>query len=255
MHNTTVENSPTAAKLPTREILDIQLYPTKSEAVNASATAIASIVRANPYAVITYATGNTQIPIYTKLAELVSNKEIDFSQTTAFHLDEYYPCGPDSPFGFVHYLKNLVFEPFHISTIHTLNGLAKDAGEEAKRYNNLLTKHQPDLAILGIGPGGHIGFNEPGSHLDSVTRLVKLSKETVDRDHRERKQNTPTQALTQGISNILSAKKIILNAFGEEKGKYLKEALYGKISPLCPASFLRLVSEKVTIFGDLALGI
>jgi len=222
------------------------------ETAKAAAEKIILKVKKNPKATITYATGNTMIPVYQKLAEAVSKKEVDFSQTKAFHLDEYYPCSPDEPHSFVNYLQQYVFSPFKISpkNCFAMNGIADDADAEAARYNDLLSKYPVDLAILGIGPGSHIGFNEGGTPFNKETHLVALSKETVARDQVERQQNTPTQAITQGIANILAAKEILLIAYGAEKGDYLEPAINGKISPECPASALRLSGEKVTILID-----
>lgn len=232
--------------------MKIDVQSNMEETARVAANFIAKFVVRNPLANITYATGNTMIPVYQKLAEAVSKKEVDFSQTKAFHLDEYYPCSPDEPHSFVNYLQQYVFDPFKISpeNCFTMNGIADDADAEAVRYNNLLGKHPVDLAILGIGPGSHIGFNEGGTPFNKETHLVTLSKETVARDQVDRQQNTPTQAITQGIANILTAKKILLVAYGTEKGDYLKPALDGKISPECPASALRLSGEKVTILID-----
>jgi len=232
--------------------MKVDIQSNMEEAAKVAANFIARFVTQNPLANITYATGNTMIPVYQKLAEAVNKGEVDFSQTKAFHLDEYYPCSPDEPHGFVNYLQEYVFNPFKISpeNCFTINGAANDADAEAARYNKLLNKYPIDLAILGIGPGSHIGFNESGTPFSKKTHLVTLSKETVARDQVERQQNTPTQAITQGIANILAAKKILLIAYGAEKGDYLEPAINGKISPQCPASALRLNGEKVTILID-----
>ena len=106
------------------------------------------------------------------------------------------------------------------------------------------------LAILGIGPGGHIGFNERNTPFNSRTHLAQLSNETIYRDQIERKQNTPDKALTQGIGTILEAESILMIAYGRNKGVYLNNALYREINPVSPASALRLVGSKVSIIID-----
>lgn len=236
------------------QISKINVYPSLEETARAAAEFTINIVLKNPQAIITYATGNTMIPVYQKITEKISKKEVDFSKTKAFHLDEYYPCDPKADYGFVNYLYKYVFGPFKIkkTNIFILNGLVKNPKLEADRYNLLLKKSPVDLAILGIGPGSHIGFNEQRTPFDTQTHLAKLSKETIFRDQKERGQDTPTTALTQGIGNILSAKKIILVAYGENKGEYLKPALWEKINSQYPASALRLQGQKVIIFIDQA---
>ena len=82
--------------------IDVQLN--MEEVAKVAAEKIILKIKENSKATITYATGNTMIPVYQKLAEAVSKKEVDFSQTKAFHLDEYYPCSPNEPDGFVNYL-------------------------------------------------------------------------------------------------------------------------------------------------------
>jgi glucosamine-6-phosphate deaminase len=167
-------------------------------------------------------------------------------------LDEYYPCSPDSPHSFVRYVRERVFEELKISKENRflINGLAEDPEAEALRYNSLLKKEKINLAILGIGPGSHIGFNEQGTPFDKETHLANLSQETIDRDRIERGQSTPEYAITQGISNILSARKILLLGYGSKKGAYLNSALTGSVTPDIPASALRLVGDKVSIFID-----
>lgn len=234
------------------EISDIFVLPTKEEASRFSADLIAGVVKDKPNSRITFATGNSQLLVYKYLADISNRGELNFSKMSAFHLDEYYPCKRDSDFGFVNYLYKNVFSPLKLShrQIFTINGIASDPASEAKRYETLLREKPIDLTILGIGPGGHIGFCESGTPFDGVTQLIDLSPETIYRDTIERKQKSPPQAITQGISTILSSNKIILNAFDARHGRVMKEVLYGKISPKIPGSSLRTVGEKVTIVMD-----
>jgi len=233
------------------EISNIIVLPTKDSAIKASARKIIEAVQKNPQISITYATGNTMIPVYAELAKAVKAKEVDFSNTKAFHLDEYYPCSPDEEFSFVRFLNEKVFIPLNIpeSNINLLAGTAQDGVAEARRYDALVSKGI-DLAILGIGPGEHIGFNERNTPFDSRTHISQLSNETINRDQVERGQDTPDKALTQGIGTILEAKSILMIAYGENKGGYLKNALYGEITSNSPASALRLVGDKVCIVID-----
>jgi len=234
----------------------IQVYPTKEEAAKAAALKIIAAVRENPTATISYATGDTYVPVYALIAREIAQKTVDFSHTTAFHIDEYFPCDPGVSYGFVRYIRENVIEPFHISPERAfyINATVPDGKVEAAKYELLLTLHPVDLTVLGIGPGGHIGFNEPGSSFTGKTQFITLAAGTRYRDHVMRKLNTPDQAITQGIGTILRSKKIVQTAFGEEKGTYLKKALQEQISENCPSSALRLVGSKVTIIIDQAAG-
>ena len=240
------------------EISRIRVFPTPEEAARAAAEKIIGLVRVNPQAAITYATGDTMIPLYKTLAQAASERRIDFTKTKGFHLDEYHPCAPDEEHSFVKYLREKVWGPLGIRDFHEINGLTRDPEAEANRYNELLLSRQPiDLVILGIGPGssetnsgGHIGFNESGTPFSAETHLAKLDITTVKRDRDERGQNTSDKAITVGIANILSAKRIFLVAYGQNKGKALRESLWGDIGPQSPASALRLEGHKVTLFID-----
>ena len=234
------------------EISCICAFPSPQETARGVAKEIMGLVRANPHMAITYATGETMIPLYSALATMVKHGEVDFSKTKAFHLDEYYPCSSDSPYSFARYIGEKVFDPLKICEENRflINGSAEDPEVETQRYNSLLGKQEIDLAILGIGPGCHIGFNEQGTPFDKETHLATLSQETVYRDRKERGQDTPEQAITQGISNILNARKILLLGYGSKKGEYLNSALIGSVTPNIPASALRLVGDKVSIFID-----
>jgi glucosamine-6-phosphate deaminase len=224
------------------------------EASLISADLIANVIQDNPEATITYATGNTQVLVYKNLVE----KSLDFSRTTAFHLDEYYPCGTGEkyPYGFVNYLRERVFEPLKIGNVFELNGMADNPEDEALRYDKLLSLHPRDLTILGIGPwseekqsGCHIAFAESGTPFETRVHVAKLDPLTVARDRQERGQDSPDRALTQGPANIMESKKIILNAFGD-KSLAIRETLYGEIGIQRPSTILRTQPEKVTIVLD-----
>ncbi len=232
------------------EIATIRVYPTEKETAKAAASVIAGLVEGNPTARITYATGNTMIPVYGELYLLAERGRASFKKTTAFHLDEYVSASPQDEWGFVNFLRRRVFGPLYIENVNEINGQAVNPAEEAARYDRLLNAAPIDLAILGIGPGGHIAFNEPGTPFSLQTHITHLSASTVNRDRIERGQKTPERALTQGIANIKSAENILLVAYGKEKGTWLADALGGTIGPNVPASALREVGEKVRIFVD-----
>lgn len=244
------------------EIAFIRVFPTPEETARGAAREIIKMVQMNPTAAITYATGETMIPVYTYLAQAVQKGEVSFARTMGFHLDEYYPAGPEPdkyPHGFVSYLRQRVFGPLGIVGANELNGLAPHPDVEVRRYDGLLNAQPIDLAILGIGPwsdvtqgGCHIAFNESGTPFNSRTHVSKLNEVTVLRDRKERGQDTPNRALTQGIANILEAKQIYLIAYGRNKGISLREALYGELGIQRPASALRTQGYKVKIFIDQA---
>jgi glucosamine-6-phosphate deaminase len=240
------------------EIRNIFVYPSAKDTACAAAHFIASVVRNDPRAVITYPTGQTMIPVYRELAGIARKEGIKFSDTTAFQLDEYYPLGADADaYSCITFLYDHVVRPLDIQTVHTIDGTASDASFEADRFNAKLNSLPVTLTILGIGPwsessgtGCHIAFNESGTPFDSQTHVAKLDSTTVYRDRKERGLHTPATAITQGIQNITDSGQILVVAYGKEKGTVLARALYGQISPAVPASALRLVGNKVTVVID-----
>lgn len=230
--------------------LTVRIYADEKSLAAGAAEYILSVIHAKSNARISFATGNTMVPVYESLVEQVRETHTPVDQIQAFHLDEYYPCSPEAPFSFVKYLKDRLVQPLQLSEhqFHFVNGEAANADEEAHRYDQLLT--EVDLSILGIGPGCHIGFNEAGEAFHTRTRLVPLAQETITRDHAERGQSSPTQAITQGVGTIVEAKKIMLIAFGEKKAEIMRQTLQEPIQESCPASILRQHPEKSIVFLD-----
>ena len=134
------------------------------------------------------------------------------------------------------------------------NGTAEDVAAECERYNEVIRALAPiDIQLLGIGRNGHIGFNEPSEVFHGGTHIVELSNSTIEANSRffSAKIDVPKRALTMGIDQIMSAKSIILLAFGEEKSDILRTSLIDEITPSCPASVLQH-HPNLTIIADTA---
>lgn len=246
---------PPLRRLEHPDIAEILVYPDITAAAQAAADRIAGLVREKPAAVITYATGQTMIPVYAALARIVAAGQADFRRTTAFHLDERYPCPETNPVSFAGYIRERVLIPFGIpaTQAYLLNGAAADPAAEASRYNGLIARFDVDLTIVGFGPlpGVHIGFNEQGTPFDAETHYTELAAETKERD-RNRGEEVINGAITLGPRTIFASRKIIGIAYGADKGDGLAKALYGPVSPAVVASGLRQpgVGEKTTIIID-----
>lgn len=219
-------------------------------------------IQQKPNSIFYFATGQTQIPIYQKLVELAKESETSFKEVTAFNLDEYLGVSHDSPNSFLLYMRQHLYDSIDIrdENIHCPNGVADDATEEAKKYKELLTKAGPaDICLLGIGPNGHIAFNEPGSFFDSTARVVDLTDITRQTNFPEiRKLNqTPNQAITIGISEIMASKRIVQTITGEHKLDILKKFLNTNLTTDLPATVLKshpnyeLVTDQKTLADQL----
>ena len=199
-------------------------------------------------------TGETPIGMYEGLIQFYKRGLIDLSRVVTFNLDEYYGLPQDHPQSYHRYMKEKFFEHVNIprESIHIPDGLTSDPKEECRRYEEEIAHHGGiDLLVLGLGPNGHIGFNEPGSDWGTETRLVSLSEETRRREAKRfgGLDLVPTQAITMGLKTIMRARRILLLASGQEKAKAVREALEGPIRQEVPASILQL-HPTVTIILD-----
>ena len=219
-----------------------------------AARLIAQQVQKKPASILALPTGQTPLPMYQALAHMERCGQVSLSGVHTFNLDEFWRLPADHPGSYHAYMQREFFAHVSIPSthIHLLDGMAADAVAECARYEAAIAALGGlDLAILGIGENGHIGFNEPGSALDSHTRLVTLTPTTraANAIFFASEEEVPHQALTLGIAAILAARRILLLAGGESKAQALHLALHGPITPDLPASALQR-HPHVTILAD-----
>lgn len=204
------------------------------------------------------ATGSSPIGVYNELIRLHQEEGLSFHNVITFNLDEYYPINPDSLQSYHRFMHEYLFHHIDIKSenIHIPDGkISKEnVYQYCVEYEELIDKTGGiDIQLLGIGRTGHIGFNEPGSPVNSKTRVVTL-------DHITRldaasdfygESNVPKNAVTMGIGSILRAKKIILMAWGENKSEIIKKAVEGEVTDMVPTSFLQN-HHDATIYLDKA---
>ncbi|MER0123488.1 glucosamine-6-phosphate deaminase [Streptococcus sp. ZJ93] len=187
--------------------------------------------------VLGLATGSTPIEFYKQVVA----SDLDFSNLVSVNLDEYVGLGVESDQSYIYFMKEHLFDekPFKVSYLP--NGLAEDLDAEVARYNALLAENPVDFQILGIGRNGHIGFNEPGSSFGALTRVVDLTPSTIEANSRffEKAEDVPTQAISMGIASIMSAKTVVLMAYGESKAEAVYQMIQGPVTEDVPASVLQ----------------
>jgi glucosamine-6-phosphate deaminase len=202
--------------------------------------------RQGRFAVLGLATGSTPIGVYRELIRLHREDRLDFSRVETFNLDEYFPMGADSLHGFRRFMWENFFEHVNIdpNRVHLLRGDVARYEVEAQcsDYEEAIAGAGGiDLQILGIGQTGHIGFNEPGSSVESRTRLVVL--DTITRRAAAADffgtENVPNEALTMGVGTILEAREIVLIATGEHKAAIVKRAVEGDVDHAVAATYLQ----------------
>lgn len=221
-----------------------------------AADILAAQVLLKPNCVLGLATGSTPIGLYKQLIAKYRDGLLDFSETKTVNLDEYFGLSKENDQSYAYFMNHNLFNHININKSNTNipDGLAKDPKEECARYNRVMEElGGVDLQLLGIGHNGHIGFNEPSDSFAKETQLIELDQKTIEANARFFKtiEEVPKTAITMGIKNIMSARKIVLVASGEDKAEIIYKVVTGKIEPSVPASILQLHSD-VTIVADKA---
>ena len=228
---------------------------TYEEISKAAAEEIASIVKENPKATLGLATGSTPVGMYRELINKYENGELDFSEVTTFNLDEYYPISKDNDQSYDYFMRKNLFDHINISQGKTNipNGNAADPIAECEKYEKKIEENGAvDIQVLGIGQNGHIGFNEPGDYLHTVTHITDLTESTINANARffESESDVPKKALTMGLGTILKAKKILLLANGRSKHEAISALLDDKITTAIPATLLKTHPNVILICDE-----
>ena len=228
------------------------------------ANEIAELVRASarPGArpcVLGLATGSTPTSVYNHLVRMHREDGLSFRNVVTFNLDEYFPMQPDSLQSYVRFMKEYLFDHIDIppENINIPDGslAVEQVASFCQAYEAKIAQYGGiDLQILGIGRSGHIGFNEPGSTIDSRTRLITLDKITrLDAaGDFTGEQYVPRRAITMGVGTILSARRIVLISFGEGKAQIVARALEGPVGPQVPGSYLQNHPNALFVLDEAA---
>ena len=205
--------------------------------------------------------GNFPRNVYSALIRIHKEEGLSFRNVIIFNLYEYYPLTSDAINSNLNALKEMFLDHVDVDkqNIFSPDGtIPKDTiFEYCRLYEQRIESFGGlDAVLLGIGRVGNIGFNEPGSRLNSTTRLILL-----DNDSRNEAskmfgsiESTPISSITMGVSTILAAKKIYLMAWGEDKAKMVKECVEGAVTDTIPASFLQTHNNAHVVIDLSAAG-
>ena len=207
-----------------------------------AAGVVADAVAARGAANVMFATGNSQLAF---LGELATSAGVDWTQVTAFHMDEYVGLGEGHPASFARYIRARVGERLRPGATHLIDGTA-DQVAECARYAALLRDHPLDLCCLGIGENGHLAFNDPpvADFADPHdVKVVELDddcrRQQVSEGHFPTVADVPRHAITVTIPALLRAATVLAIVPEARKAEPVRTALTGPITPACPASALR----------------
>jgi len=227
-----------------------EIFKNSVEASKSVAQEIAQLIRSKQAkkesCVLGLATGSSPIKVYEELIRMHKEEGLSFSNVITFNLDEYYPMTKGNNQSYHHFMHQHLFDHIDIKpeninipdgtiAIENLNQYCVDYETKIKNAGGL------DFQLLGIGRTGHVGFNEPGSHINSGTRIITLDHITrVDASSDFNGiENVPKRAITMGVSTILRSKRIVLMAWGQNKTAIIKRTIQGEISSEVPATFLQ----------------
>ena len=221
-----------------------------------AAEIICETVRSNPYATLGLATGSTMLGTYAELIQAYNSGSLSFSNVKTVNLDEYLGLDSHHEQSYAYYMRSHLFDHIDIDMRNTFipSGVAQDVNLECEQYDKLLDIIPRDLQLLGLGSNGHIAFNEPGTPFDSRTRVVELDHSTIVDNSRffASIDDTPKQAITMGIADIVCAEKLLLLASGISKAQAVKAMVHGEMDVHCPASILRTHPDAMVIVDKLA---
>lgn len=223
-----------------------------------AADRIAMRVHAEPDCVLGLATGTTPIGLYAELVKQCEQEELSFADVTTFNLDEYRGLPAEHDQSYRYFMKQHLFDHVDIdqARTHVPEGANPDADAVCAAYEEAIeAAGGVDLQLLGLGPNGHIGFNEPDDVFPATTHCVDLTESTIEANSRlfESIDDVPRQAYTMGIGTIMAARSILVVVEGAHKAEIVKQAFFGPVTPQVPASILQFHPD-VTVIVDPAAG-
>ena len=226
-----------------------------------AANIISAQVIMKPDCVLGLATGGTPVGTYAQLVDWYNKGDLDFSEVTTVNLDEYRGLPKEHPQSYWYFMNENLFSKVNIDPAKTNlpDGTNLDTAAECARYNGVIHKlGSIDLQLLGIGPNGHIGFNEPGEAFELETHCIDLAPTTIEANKRFFDGNetlVPKQAYTMGIKTIMQARKVLVVANGKAKAQAVKDAVTGPVTPACPGSILQLHPDCILVADEEALSL
>jgi len=202
---------------------------------------IEAVVQSKAKVNICFPTGDTPKGVYLELERRVRHGMLSLKNVRGFGLDEWGELKDDNPIRCSSRIRNDLYNRVDIEEYYYVNPQAFDMAEECKEYERLIqTKGGLHLSMLGIGLNGHVGFNEPGSRVDSRTRVVKLDDTTKRVSEKYGwKQKQPIWGVTLGVGTLLESEKVLILANGRHKAQIVQKAIEDPVTPFVPVSLLR----------------
>ena len=219
-------------------------------ACSLAADVIEKAVRENPECRLGFATGTSPVGMYQELARRCREEGLDFSKVDTVNLDEYVGLEPTHEQSYRYFMDSNLFDHINIDKKNTY--VAKGTGdieENLKEFNAVLDAKEIAVQVLGVGPDGHLGFNEPGDTLCDGAHKETLDESTIDANARffASRDEVPRYAVTMGMGNIMRAKALLMIISGNKQDAAKKLLMQDSIDPHCPATFMRMHRDATVI--------
>jgi len=227
--------------------LQVQVFTTRSDmgttAAFDAAEYIRQLIRGQGWARVVFAAAPSQNEF---LAALSAAPGMDWARVEAFHMDEYVGLAGDAPQGFGNFLRARLFERVRPGRVEYIDGSAKDAEAECRRYAELLRERPVDIVCAGIGENGHLAFNDPPVADFNDPKVVKVV--TLDEVCRMQQVHdgafatigdVPKMALSLTIPALMAAKRIYCIVPGPTKTVAVRKTVKDPVSTACPATIMR----------------
>ena len=203
-------------------------------------------------------TGSSPEGMYAELVKANMEGRVSFRNVITFNMDEYVALAENHPESYHSFMARNLFDHIDIrkENIHILNGNAKDLAAECEHYEQMISEAGGiDLFIGGIGPDGHIAFNEPGSSLTSRTRVKTLTTDTIIANSRffdNDLNKVPKSALTVGVGTVMDARDVMILVNGHHKARALQAAVEGAVTHWWTISALQMHRHGIIVADEAA---
>ena len=221
--------------------MELKIHKDYNELSAAAAAMIIDYVKNKPEALLCFATGDTPKLTYQLVAETAVKDEVDFGQCFIIGLDEWMGVSPDNPGSCHWFLHEYLFNPIGIdsSQVYLFNAFANEK-EESRKMNKLIAVNGIDLMVVGVGMNGHIGFNEPGTDINSLVHVANLDETTTTVGQKYFQDKVEiAKGITVGLKQVMETDTLLMMANGKKKAPVIKRAVEESVSTVFPATLIR----------------
>lgn len=201
-------------------------------------------------------TGSTPLGTYRELVTMYTAGQVSFKHVVTFNMDEYVGLPHDHPQSYHSFMQDNFFSKVDLpaTQVHILDGTASDLGKQCADYEAAIAAVGGiELFLGGIGPDGHIAFNEPGSSLTSRTRVKTLNSDTINANARffdNDPSKVPKQALTVGVGTVMDAREVLILASGPAKARAVRMVVEEGVNHMWTVSMLQMHPRGIMVVSD-----